>query len=160
MVFVISKRQVDNFVEDAELSEDDLQGGDSEDEELEASHYESSFCLHEDSPKTPLKLSKDIVRKVEGEDVEGESSVVHLDVQGSHEMRTLPGEAEDERDGRASSLTDDAVHQTRLKMSTKINQDADNSEQAEVKPEVPDSFKSYSLFISPQKFTLHYLLSF
>ncbi|XP_033645917.1 protein C11orf74 homolog [Asterias rubens] len=137
--------QVDNFVDDAELSEDDLQNTNSADEELEASPYESSFFLNEDSSKIPLKLSKDIVREVE-EDAEGESPVMHLELQEGHDMRTLPGEAEDEKDGRLSSLSDDAIHETRLKMSTKMNQDVDNLEQSKVNLEIStDEVQPFSM---------------
>ena len=147
LVCFILKWQVDNFVDDAELSEDDLQNTNSADEELEASPYESSFFLNEDSSKIPLKLSKDIVREVE-EDAEGESPVMHLELQEGHDMRTLPGEAEDEKDGRLSSLSDDAIHETRLKMSTKMNQDVDNLEQSKVNLEVLASLKDVTQFCS------------
>ncbi|XP_038047694.1 uncharacterized protein LOC119721803 isoform X2 [Patiria miniata] len=112
--------QMDNFVDDAELLEDDLDN----DEEFASCRYESSFGIVDSSPaSSALKLTRQLVERIEedeGNDNKDEISQAHPEFGGGCEMRTLPGEAEEEEDGQGVlSLSDDAVHRTELEMSTR-----------------------------------------
>ena len=125
-------------MDDADLCEDDSEGGENGDEQFAVSHYESSFGLVDNSSTSPLNLSKDIIARIEGrKEGEENSSVDHLELRRGCEMRTLPGEAdeEEERDVRSSSLSDDAIHKTELKMSTRRNQELEDTEET-LKPKM------------------------
>ncbi|XP_022088381.1 uncharacterized protein LOC110978048 isoform X2 [Acanthaster planci] len=121
--------QMDNFVEDAELSEEEP-GADDDDADFASCQYESSFKIVDSSSASPLKLTGDLVRRIggadDGEDDKLEISQGQLEVIGGGgcEMRTLPGEAEEQEEVGVSSLSNDAVHQTELDMSTRRSPEA------------------------------------